>query len=131
MAGGRQRTSAAGTSAAAGARHEEAAAGGANARSAPEVLGELATHFEATGQPVQAIHCLTALLAQTQLMPDVEVRARLALGRLLLLHTSNLSEAKKQLQRAVSSALRGGGAPRGRVWEEWGYRREKQPEPDG
>lgn len=65
-----------------------------------ECLGLLAIQFEADGHPLQAIHCLMAMLGQ-RLMTDMEARARLNLGRLLMEHTCNLQDAYQHLQRAV------------------------------
>lgn len=66
-----------------------------------DTLVLLATKFEEEGRPMQAIHCLYALL-RARLLPDQEAKARLSLGRLLLQHTHNQKDAQKALQRAVS-----------------------------
>lgn len=56
------------------------------------------------GHPLQAIKALHALLSQS-LMPADETSVRLQLGQLLSEHTRNGTDAKKQLQRAVSASV--------------------------
>ncbi|GFR44019.1 hypothetical protein Agub_g5174, partial [Astrephomene gubernaculifera] len=65
----------------------------------PDALAILATSYDRDGFPIQAIHCLQALVKQ-QLPPDFEAKARLHLGRLLLEHTYNFKEASSHLLRA-------------------------------
>jgi uncharacterized membrane protein YgcG len=66
-----------------------------------DALRLLARKLLEEGHPLQAIKALYALLAQS-LMPADEASVRLQLGQLLIEHTRNGSDAKKQLQRAVS-----------------------------
>ncbi len=66
-----------------------------------EALAQLAVTFERDGNPIQAIHCLQALVDQKQ-TADREAIARLHLGRLLLQHTVSLEDAQKILLKAVS-----------------------------
>lgn len=66
-----------------------------------DALVLLAARFEAEGNPLQAIHCLLALLKSRNLAPDQEARARLSLGRLLIDHTCNHKDALKELLKAV------------------------------
>lgn len=66
-----------------------------------DALAELAVTFERDENPIQAIHCLQALVDQKQ-TADREAIARLHLGRLLLQHTVSLEDAQKILLKAVS-----------------------------
>lgn len=72
-----------------------------------EGLIVLAASYENDGCPIQALHCYHALVNQV-LPPDVEVKARLNLARLMLQHTFNVKEACNHLLRAVSA---GGSQP--------------------
>lgn len=66
----------------------------------PEALGALADNLIATGKYAQAVQCLKSLVIMN-VLPDVEAKARLALGKLLVTRTHNIAEAKAELQRAV------------------------------
>ena len=65
-----------------------------------DALGLLASNLEHQGCPLQAINCLQARIS-LKLLPDQEARARISLGRLLLMHTMNHKDAKQQLMKAV------------------------------
>ena len=67
-------------------------------------LQQLAGQLEQRGHPVEAIKCLEACLRLSPMRAD-EAQARLRAARLLLHHTSNLSEAKQHLQKAVSRCV--------------------------
>ncbi|KAF5840256.1 hypothetical protein DUNSADRAFT_17359 [Dunaliella salina] len=71
-------------------------------------LGVLASKFESEGRPMEALHCLHALLL-SRLLPDQEAKARVQTGRLMLEHTTNHKEAYKELMAAqqVASSLVG------------------------
>ncbi|GBF89516.1 hypothetical protein Rsub_02088 [Raphidocelis subcapitata] len=64
-----------------------------------DALQALAARQAAEGNPLQAIKCLEACL-RLSLMPADEAQTRLRAARLLLLHTSNLAEARQHLQKA-------------------------------
>ncbi|PNG99060.1 hypothetical protein TSOC_015171, partial [Tetrabaena socialis] len=64
-----------------------------------DALDILSAAYERDGCPIQALHCLQALVNQP-LPPDAEAAARLRLARLLLEHTHNAKEACTHLQRA-------------------------------
>jgi hypothetical protein len=68
--------------------------------SAFDGLQALAARQLEDGNPLQAIKCLEASL-QLSPMPAEDAQVRLRVARLLLQHTSNLSEAKQHLQKAV------------------------------
>eukprot|EP00878_Enallax_costatus_P032574 GHUV01035809.1.p1 GENE.GHUV01035809.1~~GHUV01035809.1.p1 ORF type:complete len:211 (+),score=57.88 GHUV01035809.1:404-1036(+) len=70
-----------------------------------QVLADKLTREE---HHLEAIKCYTAMLNQS-LMPTDEAVARLKLAQLLLEHTSNITDAKQQLQKAelLVSALPG------------------------
>ncbi|KAG2438757.1 hypothetical protein HXX76_005301 [Chlamydomonas incerta] len=63
----------------------------------------VAASYENDGCPIQALHCYQALVNQV-LPPDVEVKARLNLARLMLEHTFNVKEACNHLLRAQSQS---------------------------
>jgi hypothetical protein len=65
------------------------------------VLQLLAAKLEEDGHPVAAIKCLLACLSKS-LMPGEEAHVKLHIGRLMLHHTHNSSEALRYLQQAVS-----------------------------
>lgn len=52
------------------------------------------------GHHLEAVKCYVAILNHS-LMPTDEAFARLKLAQLLLEHSSNMSDAKQQLQKAV------------------------------
>lgn len=68
-----------------------------------EVLTALAANCE-DSYPLQAIHCLMALLQHGRLPKAQEARVRLALARLMLQHTTNAAAAHKELLAAVRHA---------------------------
>ena len=67
---------------------------------AAEALFLLASKFEIDGFPMQAMHCLQGMIG-IKLLPELKVRARCRLGRMLLTHTHNLKQAKAHLHQAV------------------------------
>lgn len=69
-----------------------------------EALTLLAHGFEGQGCHAQAIKCMMAAANTCDMLPASEARVRLHLAKLLLQHTSNVSDAKAQLQRAVRTS---------------------------
>eukprot|EP00983_Pelagomonas_calceolata_P065405 1148577-Pelagomonas_calceolata.AAC.4 len=57
-----------------------------------KALSLLAAKFESEGRPIEALHCLHALLL-SRLLPDQEAKARVQTGRLMLEHTSTTPRA--------------------------------------
>ena len=78
--------------------------------SAADQLLDCARHFACRQKPRMAIHCLYGA-ASLVASPSLEIQIRLMLGQLLARHSSNIAEAREQLQKALNAAQAVGDCP--------------------